>query len=62
MRNHSDQYIAVGFALFVILGVAYVLYRPRVQQSKQYQATVVPLANIMDVGFIVLSPAVVLLA
>ncbi len=62
MRNHSDQFIAVGFALFVILGVAYVLYRPRVQQSKQYQAIVVPLANIMDVGFIVLSPAVVLLA
>ena len=62
MRPESDQYVAVGLALLVILGVAYVLYLPRVQQSKQYQATVVPLANIMDVGFIVLAPAVVLLA
>jgi hypothetical protein len=33
-----------------------------VQQSERYKATVVPLANIMDVGFIVLSPAIVLLA
>ena len=31
------------------------------QQSKEYQATVVPLANIMDVGFILFSPAIVLL-
>jgi hypothetical protein len=62
MRSQSDQYIAVGLALFVVLGVAYALYRPRIQQSKQYQATVVPLANIMDVGFIVFAPAVVLLA
>ena len=62
MKPVTDQYIAVGFALIVILAVAYVLYRPRVQQSKQYQATVVPLANIMDVGFIIFAPAVVLLA
>lgn len=62
MRNQSDQFVAVGLALFVILGIAYALYRPRIQQSKQYQATVVPLANIMDVGFIVFAPAVVLLA
>jgi hypothetical protein len=42
--------------------IAYLLYRPQVQQSKRCQATVVPLANIMDVGFIIMSPAIVLLA
>ncbi len=62
MRNLSDEYIAVGLGLFVALGLAYALYRPKVQRSERYQATVVPLANIMDVGFIVLSPAIVLLA
>ncbi len=62
MRTQADQFVAVGLALLVILAIAYVLYRPRVQQSKQYQATVVPLANIMDVGFIVMAPAIVLLA
>ena len=62
MRNSSDSYFAVGTGLIVIVGLAYALHRPRVQQSKQYQATVVPLANIMDVGFIVMSPAIVLLA
>ena len=62
MRATSDGWVAIGAALFVIAGVAWALYRPRVQQSERYQATVVPLANIMDVGFIVLSPAIVLLA
>ena len=62
MRSNTDSWVAIGAALFVILGVAWALYRPRVQQSERYQATVVPLANIMDVGFIVLSPAIVLLA
>ncbi|MGI9540365.1 MAG: hypothetical protein ACR2N6_09475 [Miltoncostaeaceae bacterium] len=62
MRDSADQFIAVGGGLLVILALAYVLYRPRIQQSKRYQATVVPLANIMDVGFIILSPAIVLLA
>ena len=61
MRTDSDQFIAVGLAALTILAVAYALYRPRVQQSKQYQATVVPLANIMDVGFILFAPAIVLL-
>ena len=61
MRTDSDQFIAVGLGLLTILALAYVLYRPRVQQSKEYQATVVPLANIMDVGFILFSPAIVLL-
>ena len=61
MRTSSDEYIAVGLGLLTILVVAYVLYRPRIQQSKQYQATVVPLANIMDVGFIMFAPAIVLL-
>ena len=62
MKPVSDSFFAVGAGLFVILGLAWALYRPRVQQSTRYQATVVPLANIMDVGFIVLSPAIVLLA
>jgi hypothetical protein len=61
VRTDSDQFIAVGLGLLTILILAYVLYRPRVQQSMQYQATVVPLANIMDVGFILFSPAIVLL-
>lgn len=62
MRGQSDQAFAVFSALFVILALAYVLYRPRVQQSERYQAMVVPLANIMDVGFIIFAPAIVLLA
>ncbi|MDH3682649.1 MAG: hypothetical protein OEV40_22170, partial [Acidimicrobiia bacterium] len=61
MRSDSDQFVAVGIGFLTILALAYVLYRPRIQQSKQYQATVVPLANIMDVGFILFSPAIVLL-
>jgi hypothetical protein len=56
-----DGHIAVGLGLLTIIGLAYALYRPRVQQSKEYQATVVPLSNIMDVGFILFSPAIVLL-
>jgi hypothetical protein len=54
--------VAVGAALIVLAALAWALYRPRVQQSQGYQATVVPLANIMDIGFIVLSPAIILLA
>jgi hypothetical protein len=61
MRTDSDQFIAVWIGVLAILAVAYALYRPRVQQSKEYQATVVPLSNIMDVGFILFSPAIVLL-
>jgi hypothetical protein len=57
-----NQFVAVGAALVVLVGLAWVLYRPKVQQSERYQAMVVPLANIMDVGFIVMSPAIVLLA
>jgi hypothetical protein len=57
-----NQFVAVGIALLVLAALAWVLYRPKVQQSQTYQATVVPLANIMDVGFIVMSPAIVLLA
>jgi hypothetical protein len=57
-----NDVVAVGIALIVLVGLAWALYRPKVQQSKRYQATVVPLSNIMDVGFIVMAPAVVLLA
>ena len=62
MRSNSDEFVAVGIALVCILVIAFVLYRPVIQSSKVYQATVVPLSNIMDVGFILFSPAIVLLA
>jgi hypothetical protein len=62
LRSDFDQFIAVGAAFVVLAGLAWALYRPKVQQSTRYQSMVVPLANIMDVGFIVLAPAVVLLA
>ena len=39
----------------VTLGVAWILYRSKVQGSVTYKALVIPLANIMDVGFILLS-------
>jgi hypothetical protein len=62
MRSNSDEFVAVGIALVCILVIAFVLYRPVIQSSKVYQATVVPLSNIMDVGFILFAPAIVLLA
>ena len=61
MRSELDGHIAVGLGFLTILVVAYLLYRPRLQQSVRFQAMVVPLANIMDVGFILFSPAIVLL-
>jgi hypothetical protein len=48
-------------AILTLSGLAWFLYRPKVQASPTYKATVVPLANIMDVGFIVLSPIIVAL-
>jgi hypothetical protein len=51
MRGSVGQFIAVGGGCLVILALAYLLYRPRIQRSTRYQATVVPLANIMHVGF-----------
>ena len=62
MRSGLDEFVAVGLGFLVIAVVAMALYRPRIQRSTSYQATVVPLANIMDVGFIILSPAIVLIA
>ena len=62
MRSGLDEFVAVGLGFLVIAVVAAALYRPRIQRSTSYQATVVPLANIMDVGFIILSPAIVLIA
>jgi hypothetical protein len=62
MRSGLDEFLAVGLGFLVIAVVAVLLYRPRIQRSTSYQATVVPLANIMDVGFIILSPAIVLIA
>ncbi len=48
-------------AVVTLVGLAWVLYRPKVQESRIYKATVFPLAEIMDVGFIVFSPVIILL-
>jgi hypothetical protein len=48
-------------AVVTLAALARLLYRPKVQESAVYKATVVPLAEIMDVGFIVFSPIIVLL-
>ena len=48
-------------ALVALAFLAWVLYRPKIQGSVTYKAMVVPLANIMDVGFLVLSPIIVVL-
>ena len=48
-------------AVVTLAGLARLLYRPKVQESTTYKATVVPLAEIMDVGFIVFSPIIILL-
>ena len=48
-------------AVVTLVALARLLYRPKVQQSGTYIATVVPLGEIMDVGFIVFSPVIVLL-
>ncbi|MGH3481357.1 MAG: hypothetical protein ACRDQD_31640 [Nocardioidaceae bacterium] len=48
-------------AIVTLGGLAWLLYRPKVQESVAYKATVVPLAEIMDVGFIVFSPIIILL-
>jgi hypothetical protein len=55
----QNQLVNTIITVVVLAGLAWMLYRPRVQSSEKYQATVVPLANIMDVGFIVLSPIIV---
>jgi len=47
-------------AVVTLVVLAMVLYRPKVQGSIAYKATVVPLAEIMDVGFIVFSPIIIL--
>jgi hypothetical protein len=52
-----NSIVAVG----TLAGLALLLYRPRVQGSRLYKATVVPLGEIMDVGFIVFSPVVIAL-
>ena len=58
----EQRFVLDGIVGVVVLaGMAWFLYRPRVQQSERYQAMVVPLANIMDVGFLVLSPIIVVL-
>ena len=47
-------------ALLTLAGLAWLLYRPKIQESGTYKATVVPLAEIMDVGFIVFTPVIIL--
>ena len=44
-----------------LTGLVWFLYRPAIQRSSAYQATVVPLANIMDVGFLMMTPIIVVL-
>jgi hypothetical protein len=48
-------------ALLALGALARLLYRPKVQESLTYKAIVVPLGEIMDVGFIVFSPIIILL-
>jgi hypothetical protein len=57
----SSELVNSLIAAGVLIVLSALLYRPRVQASINYQATVVPLANIMDVGFIVMSPIIVVL-
>ena len=47
--------------LAVLAALCWWLYRPKVQQSDRYQAGVMPLANIMDVGFLSMTPVIVVL-
>lgn len=42
-----------------LIVLSWVLYSSRVQNSERYQATVVPLANIMDIGFVAMAPIIV---
>jgi hypothetical protein len=48
-------------ALLALAVLAGLLYRPKVQESLTYKAIVVPLGEIMDVGFIVFSPIIIVL-
>ncbi len=57
----SNELVSTVVAIVSLLVVASFLYRPAVQRSERYRALVVPLANIMDVGFIVLAPVIVVL-
>ncbi len=57
----SQGLVNTIIALVALAFLAWVLYRPKVQGSVTYKAMVVPLANIMDVGFLVLSPIIVVL-
>ncbi|KYH24209.1 hypothetical protein HAPAU_36800 [Halalkalicoccus paucihalophilus] len=45
--------------LVTLIGLNWVLYSSHVQNSERYQAMVVPIANIMDIGFVLLAPAIV---
>ncbi|QDG53835.1 hypothetical protein FIV42_24740 [Persicimonas caeni] len=47
--------------LVTLVVLCLVMYSKKVQRSEKYQATVVPLANIMDVGFLAMTPIIVLL-
>lgn len=57
----SNQLVNTIVVVVSLAALTWFLYRPRIQDSERYQATVVPLANVMDVGFIVLSPIMVAL-
>ena len=57
----QDQVLDGAIGLVLLIAATWFLNRPRVQRSARYQSMVVPLANIMDVGFLVLSPIIVVL-
>lgn len=48
--------------LVTLAGLSVVLYSRRIQESEYYQALVVPLANIMDIGFVIMTPIIVSIA
>lgn len=48
--------------LVTLIGLSLALYSSRVQNSERYQATVVPLANIMDIGYVAMTPIIVLIS
>ncbi|EMA50645.1 hypothetical protein [Halococcus salifodinae] len=45
--------------LATLIGLSVVLYSSRVQNSERYQAMVLPLGDIMDIGFVAMTPIIV---
>jgi hypothetical protein len=62
-REESMFWTVVNTVVVVgtLVVLSWILYSPKRQKSARYQATVVPLANIMDVGFMAMTPLIVVL-